>query len=115
MDEDFSTKIEQLKDMLNNGQLPDNLKNLMSQLNQNSKDSKTDGLTSQSNDEIDALAMITKVKTMLDKKNRIDDPRINLLNAIKPYLNSKRQERVDGFVKVLNVTFLSTILKDENL
>lgn len=117
MDEDFSEKIEKLKDMLGDEKVTDKFKDMISMF---SNSQSNDGLGSilQNNFaggiDTEKLALISKFKNIMDKKNHINDPRVNLLNAIKPYLNSQRQVRVDSFIKILSYTLLSNILKEEN-
>lgn len=115
MNDDITSKIEQLKDMLNNGQLSDNLKNMMSLLSGSNDNSNEATNNSQSLNDTDKYTLIiAKVKKIMDKKSQINDPRINLLHAIKPYLNSRRQERIDNCVKILDFVILSKILKEED-
>lgn len=115
MSEDIASKLQQLKDMLNNDQLSGNLKDMLSVMSSNSQ--QNDNVENQSNTifDKDKELLISKVKKIMDKKKQIDDPRSNLLAAIKPYLNSKRQQHVDNFVKILNYTMLASILKEEDL
>lgn len=40
------------------------------------------------------------------------DPRINLLQAIKPFMNSKRQKKIGSCIQLLQVASLSRILND---
>lgn len=116
MSEDISEKLQQLKEMLNNNQLPDNLKNVMSlmsnspQQSSSSENSQNNSFTNNSSPEI----LITKVKRIIDKKKQDNDPRMNLLSSLRPYLSQKRQERVDSCIKFMDIAFLSKILKDED-
>jgi len=41
-----------------------------------------------------------------------DDKRINLLNALRPYMKSSRAESIDKAVRIIKLTKLSSILKD---
>ena len=44
-----------------------------------------------------------KMKTIMDSmKNNKNDPRANLLKSLKPYLNSKRKEKVDQYIQLFN-------------
>jgi hypothetical protein len=112
MSDDLTEKIQQLKDMLNNNELPDNLKGMMSMLSNNNKETSQDESTI-SNIGLDNEAMIMKVKKIMAKKKHIDDPRINLLNALRPYLGQKRQSRIDSCSKLLNFIQMSSLLKED--
>lgn len=106
MSDDFSPKLDQIKDMLSQPGMQENIKNLMGIIPNNS---------SQSNNTDSAginVEMLNKIKTVMDKKNQMNDPRLNLLNAIKPYLGQKRQTKIDSYSKLLHVSTLSNLFKD---
>lgn len=42
--------------------------------------------------------------------NAEDDNRIRLLNALKPYMNSKRSANMDTAIKILKLTKLTSLL-----
>lgn len=110
MSEDINLKIGQLKDMLNKPDLQDSLKSIMQLIpNQQTEHlgTQTSSFFSNENE-----IMIQKLQKILSKKNQLNDPRVNLLNAIKPYLNQKRQKKIDSYSKILDITLLSQIFKD---
>jgi vacuolar-type H+-ATPase catalytic subunit A/Vma1 len=113
MSDDLTEKIQQLKDMLNNDQLPDNLKNMMNLLSNNDKTQSVDNNTGIDN-LLDNQAMIMKIKKIMDNKNQINDPRITLLNALKPYLCQKRQSRIDSCSSLLNFIQILSFLKEDD-
>lgn len=119
MSEDINNKLQQLKEMLNNDQMSDNLKGMLDLMSSNSSKDKSNFTNNLAiNNPIfntDNEVMIQKLKKIIDKKDQINDPRIFLLNAIKPYVNPKRQQKIDSYTKMLNLTVLSSILKDEEL
>ena len=43
-------------------------------------------------------------KIMDAMKNNKDDPRANLLLSLKPYLKNSRQEKVDQYIKLFNMS-----------
>jgi hypothetical protein len=47
---------------------------------------------------------ILKMKTIIDKMNTKDDPRSNLLQSLKPYLNESRKSKVDQYIQLLNMS-----------
>ena len=109
MDDDFVNKIEQLKDMLNKPAFKENIENIMS-LIPNTQDTQADSssTSNQNNNE----TITNTIKKVMEKRPHVNDPRTNLLNAIKPYLNPKRQQRIDSYAKILNVTMLSKFFND---
>lgn len=67
------------------------------------------------NDEpdIDVGALTGILKKM--KGGGVNDPRINLLLALRPNLSAERRERVDGAIKILKLIELAPMLKDMGL
>lgn len=111
MGENFTPNLDDIKGFINNPDFQEKLKTIMEYLPQNKdKDSENNNTSFEMDD---SFLMMQKVKKMLDKKKDVDDPRINLLNAIKPYLKHSRQQQIDNYTKILNVTMFSQILKDE--
>ena len=47
---------------------------------------------------------ILKFKTVFEKMNSKDDPRSKLLRALKPYLKDSRQEKIEQYIQLFNVT-----------
>jgi len=127
MDEDM---INNISSMLKNGNIPDNIKEMMSNFtsksseeNNNSSSNSIDpnmissllssfnknssdnsGSESNSNNNID-METILKMKSIIDKMNKNqNDPRSNLLRSLKPYLRSSRKEKLDQYVQLLSMT-----------
>lgn len=46
---------------------------------------------------------IFKLKSAFDNANSNDDPRNNLLQALKPYLRPKKKEKLDQYIKIINI------------
>lgn len=127
MNEDMSDIIKNLSSMLNGKDMPEDIKNIISNfasnnVNTNSNNSNDDSNSNSSNNEdissdsrnnnsgqntmpdID-IGMILKMKKIMDSmKNSKDDPRANLLLSLKPYLKDSRQEKVDQYVKLFNMS-----------
>ena len=46
-----------------------------------------------------------KMKSIMDKMNSSrNDPRSNLLQSLKPYLNNNRKERLGQYMQFLNIS-----------
>lgn len=131
MNEDMSDMIKNLSSMLNGKDMPEDIKNIISNFasnnsninnnnsnndfnnNSNSTTSHNNDISSDSRDnnsnnnsspDID-IGMIIKMKKIMDSmKNNKDDPRANLLLSLKPYLKNSRQEKVDQYVKLFNMS-----------
>lgn len=47
---------------------------------------------------------ILKMKNMINSMNTKDDPRSNLLQSLKPYLNDSRKSKVDQYINLMNMS-----------
>lgn len=139
MNEDMSDMIKNLSSMLNGKEMPEDIKNIISNIAYNnnnhtnsttnnnnninknnfetnsysnnqhddiSSDSRSDNFTSseKTSPDID-IGMILKMKQIMDSmKSNKDDPRANLLLSLKPYLKNSRQEKVDQYIKLFNMS-----------
>jgi len=51
------------------------------------------------------MDMLLKMKSMVDKVNVTqDDPRSNLLASLKPYLKESRQDKLDQYIQLMNMS-----------
>lgn len=54
-----------------------------------------------------------KMKNIMEKmKNSGNDPRANLLMSLKPYLKETRKDKVDQYVKMLNMSKVVEMLNN---
>lgn len=151
MNEDMSDMIKNLSSMLNGKEIPEDIKNIISNIASNnsnhshhsnnsnyhnnsnnnnsssnnnsyntsntnnyssntqynddvSSDSRSNNFNEKSTPDID-IGMILKMKQIMDSmKSNKDDPRANLLLSLKPYLKNSRQEKVDQYIKLFNMS-----------
>ena len=92
--EDMSELFSKFSNMINEGNIPDEMKNILSSLSTSN---------SASDSSID-FETILKMKSMMDKMKNVNDPRANLLLSLKPYLKESRREKVDQYVKFLSMS-----------
>ncbi|MBO5004820.1 MAG: hypothetical protein J6D03_06215 [Clostridia bacterium] len=134
MNEDMSDMIKNLSSMLNGKEMPEDIKNIISNIasnnnnhNNSNNNSNTHNNNCSSNNQYDDdissdsrsnnsnfnekstpdidIGMILKMKQIMDSmKNNKDDPRANLLLSLKPYLKNSRQEKVDQYIKLFNMS-----------
>lgn len=134
MNEDMSDMIKNLSSMLNGKEMPEDIKNIISNITSNNSNHNnttnnsnphTDNYSSNSqhDDDISSdfrsnnssfnekstpdidIGMILKMKQIMDSmKSNKDDPRANLLLSLKPYLKNSRQEKVDQYIKLFNMS-----------
>lgn len=60
----------------------------------------------------DNVEMMRKVKTLMDTMRNTNDPRINLLTAIKPFLSNNRQDKISNCIKLFQVTQITKLMSD---
>lgn len=94
--------LKQVSSMLQDGDMADTLKNLMDGLNLSSPSPSEDSDDESSNDETEK--MIRMATKMLNNPNMKSDPKITLLNSLKPYLNRHRKDKVDQCIKFLSLS-----------
>jgi hypothetical protein len=123
MSDDLNNKIQQIADVLGKESMPDNVKELLALLagSLGSKEAASDkpgrelpaeeSVKKQPESE-DNTEMFRKVKKVLDKLNTGNDPRMNLLYAIKPFMNNRRQKKLSNCIQLLQMTSLSRLLND---
>jgi hypothetical protein len=56
--------------------------------------------------------VLNTAKSALNRLNAANDPRINLLNAIKPFMNSRRQKKIGNCIQLLQIASLSRQLNE---
>lgn len=130
----MSDMIKNLSSMLNGKEMPEDIKNIISNITSNNSNHNnttnnsnphTDNYSSnnQHDDDISSdfrsnnssfnekstpdidIGMILKMKQIMDSmKSNKDDPRANLLLSLKPYLKNSRQEKVDQYIKLFNMS-----------
>lgn len=107
--EDMSELFSKFENMVKEGNIPDEMKNILSSLSSNNSEKSSDSNNSKydnsdsSNSNID-FETIMKMKSMMEKLNNKDDPRANLLLSLKPYLKNSRKEKVDQYIKLFNMS-----------
>ena len=108
MNEDLSSIFEKFninKDSIS----PDMINNIMGMLNNNSNNNSSDNSGTSSPD-ID-LDTLLKMKSIIDKMNtKKDDPRSKLLNSLRPYLKQSRQDKLDQYIQLMNMSKIIDIL-----
>ena len=111
---DMSNIMDKISNMMNNGEIPDDVKNMMNNLmsNNNGQFSNNDtphkhnsNTSNSTNTDLNIdMGTIMKMKKVMDSMNlNKDDPRADLLNSLKPYLKQSRKEKVDQYIKLLSM------------
>lgn len=96
----------------NNSSQPNNI-DLNSLLSSFTNSNNNSNNNSQNNSNFDFsnldIETILKLKQAMDSINSMDDSRSHLLLSLKPYLKNSRKNKVDQYIKILNLTKLIDI------
>jgi len=130
-DEELNAKFKQIAQMLGqeNVKVPDNLGSIISMLaNSSSKEQQSQKSEEQSqpqqdnrakkeespapNNIDDNLEMMRKVQTIMETMRNINDPRINLLTAISPFLNNSRRKKINNCIKLFQMTQVTRMITE---
>ena len=111
MDEsEMSDMINNISKMINDGNIPDDIKNIVNNLKSDSSTDNTNTSSNSSAPNID-FDTILKMKSIFEKMNSSEDPRANLLRSLKPYLKESRKSKVDQYIQLFNMTKVMDIFK----
>lgn len=87
-----------------------------SQENSSTSNNNSSNDTSSSNFNLNNLDMNTvmKLSSAFGNMNNKNDPRANLLNSLRPYLRDGKQNKLDNYMNLLNVSKIADIMKNNN-
>ena len=54
---------------------------------------------------------ISRIKQMLEQTNVSDDPRITLLNSLKPYMRKSRLTKMEQAIRIIQISKMATLFK----
>lgn len=112
MDEsEMSDMINNISKMINDGNIPDDIKNIVNNLKSDSSTNNTNSTSSNSSAPNIDFDTILKMKSIFEKMNSSEDPRANLLRSLKPYLKESRKSKVDQYIQLFNMTKVIDIFK----
>lgn len=113
MDGDMSNLINQINNMIQNNQIPEDIQNIINNLGSSSKDNentdnKKDDVSQESCSnpipDFDIETMM-KIKSIMDSmKLQKNDPRANLLRSLKPYLKESRKSKIDQYIQLFSMS-----------
>ena len=113
--EDMSEVIKNLSGMLNSDNIPDNIKDMLNSFSSSSDSSSNnvsnDVSSNSSQDTGIDMETLLKISNIVSKMNSSqNDPRSNLLLSLKPYLKESRKNKVEQYVKLLNMSKVLDII-----
>lgn len=121
MSEDLNKKVQQIAQILGQNDLPDNVKELVALIassigtkEDNANQPGSHDAAGKETPPAEPAAINTDfldtARNTLDRFNAANDPRINLLQAIRPFMNKKRQVKIGNCIQLLKVAGLSRML-----
>jgi len=126
MEDNLNKTMDLFKDMMKDERAAETLKMLVNFLNTKKETEsdlqKSNDIREESHDETYSSSVkeinhdtIIKIKKIYDQISHTEDPLVNLLKALKPYLSPKRLSRVDSAIKVVHLSKLSAIINEFDL
>lgn len=117
--EDMSELFSKFSNMINEGNIPDEMKNILSSLssnNSNNSNSSNDNSSSNSNNTGSSIDFetIMKMKSIMEKMNNNNDPRANLLLSLKPYLKDSRKEKIEQYIKLFGMSKVMEMFQSDS-
>lgn len=106
----MSELFNKFSSMVSEGNIPDEMKNILSSLSNNNSDNNSNNDNSNKRQESNDSASIDfetimKMKTIMEKmKGSNNDPRANLLLSLKPYLKESRKDKIDQYIKLFGMS-----------
>ena len=143
MSDNMNDLFASVKKMVDSGNIPDDLKNMMNNFNSsgssnnNSNSNLNDVLSQISPEMINNMSSmlnngnsnnnnsnnssapnidmgtIMKMKSIMDNMNNKNDPRANLLYSLKPYLRDSKKNKLDQYVNLLNISKIADIMNSK--
>lgn len=125
-----------VKKMVDSGNIPDDIKNIMNNVQKQNNNSPAPDLnnimnqispemlnnfsnmmnsnnqpseSSSNNFNLD-VNTIMKMKSVIDNMNNKNDPRANLLYSLKPYLRDSKRSKLDQYVNLLNISKIADVM-----
>ena len=105
---DISNVINKFSDILKEKdiKLEDYIDNNIKNENNDKNNSEKNGIN------ID-INTILKFKKIADNLNNSKNPRSSLLQALKPFLSSEKQKKIDEYIKIVNILSILDILNND--
>lgn len=107
MNDDLSNIFEKLninKDSIS----PEMIDNITNILNTNFGNTSNNNENNTIDFDMDTLLKMKSIINKMNKKN--DDPRSKLLNSLRPYLKKSRQDKLDQYIQLMNMSKIIDIL-----
>lgn len=116
--DEMSELFKKFSNMVNEGNIPDEMKNILANLGRGNENNKNNEKTEKYEEQNSASSIdfetFMKMKNIMDKmKNSPKDPRTNLLLSLKPYLKESRKDKLDQYIKMFNISKVIDMFNNE--
>ena len=118
--DNVSELLKKFSQMMENGNIPDNVNNLFNNSQQNTDDSSYNNTSEDFNENtnpdsnnsfnIDFETLMKIQQIMNQMKNEKNDPRTNLLLSLKPYLKDNRKQKIEQYINIFKMTKIIDLL-----
>ena len=120
--ENFSELFNKVSKMMENGQIPENIKNILNNNSSNSEQNSytssenpnfedtQDGSSSSNSFNFDFETFLKLQQIMNSLKSEKNDPRTNLLLSLKPYLKDSRKQKIEQYINIFKMTKIIDLL-----
>lgn len=140
MDNNMNDLINNIKNMVNSGNIPPEIQQMMNSMKYSDNNSSnidinkilsqvspemlnnlssslnsnsSNNNSNQNNFNLD-MNTILKMKSIMESMNNKNDPRANLLYSLKPYLRESKKDKVDQYVNMLNISKIADFMNKPN-
>jgi len=129
MSDELGNKLQQILQMLGQDEAPNKLKDVVSMLASSlgSSEGSSDGVTptekdhkdthevqdnQEKQDKPDNTELLDAAKRAIERINSNNDPRVNLLRAITPFMSHSRQKKIANCIQLLQIASLRNLLNE---
>ena len=114
-DNELNEMIKKAKSMINNNEVPDNIKNVINSLNNSQvNNTQNNDSFSEKNTNISNINMNNLMGLINNIQNSSDDNMSKLLLSLKPYLRDTKKEKIDDYIKLIQVGKFTKVMEDLN-
>lgn len=119
--DNFSELFSKFSQMMDNGEIPDNVKEMLNNFTNNSNSSENSEQYSDNNSNTSSsnnnngfnfdFETFIKIQNIMKKfNNQNNDPRANLLRSLKPYLKDSRKQKIEQYINMLKMVQIMDFL-----
>lgn len=108
MADQLDDKIDMIAKMLGQDNVPDDMKDMIKSFASQMEEGNRSTPASDN-----SLEVLGNARNVIDNLQRMNDPRIHLLLAVKPFLNNNRQKKVSTCVNILRISLLTELFRKD--